>query len=83
MCPTDHDFPSLPTTRPVVWSQVAAEETQAQDLPNLLHGTQKRKKKSFRSTGSAHTNPNDAANNSTVSGSPEDRDDHQLNSGEK
>ena len=40
-------------------------------------------KQRFRSTGSANTNPNDATNNPTVSGSPEDRDDHQLNSGEK
>ena len=27
--PTDQDFPSLPTTRPVVWSQVAAEDIKA------------------------------------------------------
>ena len=39
-------------------------------------------KQSFRSTGSANINHNDATNNSTVSGSPEGRDDHQLNSGE-
>ena len=26
--PTDQDFPSLPTTGPVVWSQVAAKDTQ-------------------------------------------------------
>ena len=42
--PTDQDFPSLPTTRPVVWSQVAAEDTQARDLPNLLKGTQNKNK---------------------------------------
>ena len=38
------DFPSLPTTRPVVWSQVAAEGTQAQDLPHLLEGVQNKSK---------------------------------------
>ena len=42
--PTDQDFPCLPTIRPVVWSQVAAEDTQAQDLPNLLKGTQNKNK---------------------------------------
>ena len=38
--PTDQDFPSLPTTGSVVWSQVAATDKQARDLPNLLAGTQ-------------------------------------------
>jgi len=41
---SDQDFPSLPTTGPVVWRQVAAEDTQARVLPNLLDGTQNKNK---------------------------------------
>ena len=42
--PTDQDFPSLPTTGRVVFSQVAAKDTQGRDLPNLLDGTQNKNK---------------------------------------
>ena len=41
---TYQDFPSLPTTGPVVWRQVTAEDTQAWVLPNLLDGTQNKNK---------------------------------------
>ena len=37
----------------------------------------------FRSTSSTNPNPNRATNNSTVGGSPQDGDDHQLNIREK
>ena len=42
--PTYQDFPSLPTTGPVVWNQVAAKDTQPRDLPHLLDGTQNKNK---------------------------------------
>lgn len=42
--PTYQDFPSLPTTGPVVWNQVAAKDTQPRDLPHVLDGTQNKNK---------------------------------------
>ena len=57
---------------------MAAEDTQARDLPHPLDGTQN-KNKALEWTGSANTNQNDSTNNPTVSGSPEDREDTRLN----